>query len=157
MSLMIIKHSISETIRGAMPEEENAKKFLSQNADQFVAVEKVEACSKLVTMQYNGEGNIREYIMEMSNIVAKMKALKLEFSEDILMFLVLISLPTQFGPFRINYNTQREKWTLNELIAQLQDADANHQTIPELSPSNTEETPTNSFESAKGSELLIAN
>lgn len=78
MSLMIIKHSISETIRGAMPEEENAKKFLSQIADRFVASEKVEACtllSKLVTMRYNGKGNIRECIMEMSNIVAKMKAL----------------------------------------------------------------------------------
>ncbi|KAG5525985.1 hypothetical protein RHGRI_032318 [Rhododendron griersonianum] len=110
MSLIIIKHSISETIRGSMPEEENAKKFLSQIADRFVASEKVEACtllSKLVTMRYNGKGNIREYIMEMSNIVAKMKALKLEFSEDILVFLVLISLPTQFGPFKINYNTQK--------------------------------------------------
>ncbi|KAF7152393.1 hypothetical protein RHSIM_Rhsim01G0098800 [Rhododendron simsii] len=99
MSLMIIKHSISETIRGAMPEEENAKKFLSQIADRFVASEKVEACtllSKLVTMRYNGKGNIREYIMEMSNIVAKMKALKLQFFEDILVFLILISLPTQF-------------------------------------------------------------
>ncbi|KAG5566407.1 hypothetical protein RHGRI_002099 [Rhododendron griersonianum] len=121
MSLMIVKHSISKTIRGAMPDEENAKKFLSQIADRFVASEKVEACtllSKFVTMRYNGKGNIREYIMEMSNIVAKMKALKLEFSEDILVFLILISLPTQFGPFKINYNTQREKWTLNELIAQ---------------------------------------
>ncbi|KAH7864764.1 hypothetical protein Vadar_033519 [Vaccinium darrowii] len=119
MSLMIIKHSISDTIRGAMPEEENAKKFLSQIADRFVASEKVEACtllSKLVTMWYNGKGNIREYIMEMSNLVTKMKALKLEFSQEILVYLVLISLPTQFGPFKINYNTQREKWTLNELI-----------------------------------------
>lgn len=43
---------------------------------------------------------------------------KLEFSEDILVFLVLMLLPPQFGPFKINYNTQREKWTLNELIAQ---------------------------------------
>ena len=121
MSLMIIKHSISDTIRGAMPKEENAKKFLSQIADRFVASEKVEACtllSKLVTMRYNGKGNIREYIMEMSNLVTKMKALKLEFSQEILVYLVLISLPTQFGPFKINYNTQREKWTLNELIAQ---------------------------------------
>ncbi|RVW21194.1 Retrovirus-related Pol polyprotein from transposon TNT 1-94 [Vitis vinifera] len=32
--------------------------------------------------------------------------------------LVLISLPTQFSPFKISYNTQKEKWTLNELIAQ---------------------------------------
>ena len=34
------------------------------------------------------------------------------------MHLVLISLPTQFSPFKISYNTQKEKWTLNELIAQ---------------------------------------
>ena len=56
--------------------------------------------------------------MEMSNLVTRLKALKLEFLEDILVHLVLISLPTQFGPFKISYNTQKEKWTLNELIAQ---------------------------------------
>ncbi|KAL6322011.1 hypothetical protein AAG906_003152 [Vitis piasezkii] len=40
MSLMIMKHSISDTIRGAMPEEENAKSFLSQIAYQFVGSKK---------------------------------------------------------------------------------------------------------------------
>ena len=69
-------------------------------------------------MRYKGKENIREYIMEMSNLVTRLKALKLELSEDILVHLVLISLPTQFSPFKINYNTQKEKWTLNELIAQ---------------------------------------
>ena len=42
----------------------------------------------------------------------------MELSEDILVHLVLISLPTQFSPFKISYNKQKEKWTLNELIAQ---------------------------------------
>ncbi|RVX09023.1 Retrovirus-related Pol polyprotein from transposon TNT 1-94 [Vitis vinifera] len=69
-------------------------------------------------MRYKGKENIREYIMEMSNLVTRLKALKLELSEDILVHLVLISLPTQFSPFKISYNTQKEKWTLNELIAQ---------------------------------------
>ena len=53
----------------------------------------------------------------MSNLVTRLKALKLELSEDILVYLVLISLPTQFSSFKISYNTQKEKWTLNELIA----------------------------------------
>ena len=35
MSLMIIKHSIPNTIRGAVPEEKNAKSFLRQIADRF--------------------------------------------------------------------------------------------------------------------------
>ena len=60
-------------------------------------------------MRYKGKENIKEYIMEMSNLVTRLKALKLEFSEDILVHLVLISLPTQFSPFKISYNTQKEK------------------------------------------------
>ncbi|RVX00777.1 hypothetical protein CK203_026460 [Vitis vinifera] len=43
----------------------------------------------------------REYIMEMSNLVTRLKALKLELSEDILVHLVLISLPTQFKEERL--------------------------------------------------------
>ncbi|RVW38473.1 Retrovirus-related Pol polyprotein from transposon TNT 1-94 [Vitis vinifera] len=92
MSLMIMKHSIPEAIRGAIPEETQAKAFLDQIANRFAANEKVETSTIL--------------------------ALKLELSEDILVHLVLISLPTQFSPFKISYNTQKEKWTLNELIAQ---------------------------------------
>ena len=118
---MIMKHSIPEAIRGAIPEETQAKAFLDQIANRFAANEKVETStilSKLVSMRYKGKENIRKYIMEMSNLVTRLKALKLELSEDILVHLVLISLPTQFSPFKISYNTQKEKWTLNELIAQ---------------------------------------
>ncbi|KAL6339994.1 hypothetical protein AAG906_038829 [Vitis piasezkii] len=121
MNLMIMKHSIPEAIRGEMPEETQAKTFLDQIENRFAANEKVEKntiLSKLVSMRYKGKVNIRDYIMEMFNLVTRLKALKLELSEDILVHLVLISLPTQFSPFKISYNTQKEKWTLNELIAQ---------------------------------------
>ncbi|KAI0497310.1 hypothetical protein KFK09_020533 [Dendrobium nobile] len=40
MSLIIMNHSIPYTIRGALPEEENAKKFLRQLVDQFPSSEK---------------------------------------------------------------------------------------------------------------------
>ena len=97
MNLMIMKHSIPEVIRGAIPEETQAKAFLDQIANRFAANEKVETSiilSKLVSMRYKGKENIMEYIMEMSNLVTRLKALKLELSEDILVYLVLISLPT---------------------------------------------------------------
>jgi len=68
-------------------------------------------------MKYQGKGNIREYIMSMSNIVFKLKALKLEISEDLLIHLVLISLPAQFNQFKVSYNCQKDKWSLNELIS----------------------------------------
>ena len=54
--------------------------------------------------------------MEMSNLTAKVKSLKLELSKDILLHLVLISLLTQLSQFKVSYNIQKDKWTLNKLI-----------------------------------------
>ena len=68
-------------------------------------------------MKYKGQENIREYILQMSNIASKLKALKLELYDDLLVHLVLFSLPTQFNQFKVNYNYQKEKWTLKELIS----------------------------------------
>ena len=67
--------------------------------------------AKLISMKYKGKGNIREYIMEMSNLASKLKSLKLELGEDLLVHLVLISLPTHFGQFKVSYNTQKDKWS----------------------------------------------
>ena len=53
--------------------------------------------------------------MGMSNIASKLRELKL--SKDLLIHLVLISLPLHFSQFKISYNCQKEKWSLNELIS----------------------------------------
>ncbi|KAK4849816.1 hypothetical protein QYF36_001049 [Acer negundo] len=55
--------------------------------------------------------------MEMSHIASKHKALKIELSDDLLVHFVLISLIAQYGQFKVSYNCQKEKWTLNELIS----------------------------------------
>ena len=53
----------------------------------------------------------------MSHLASKLKALKLELSEDLLVHLVLISLPTQFNQFKVSYNRLKDSWSLNELIS----------------------------------------
>ena len=78
---------------------------------RFAKNEKAETSTllaKLISMRYVGNGNIREYIMEMSHTASKLKALKLELSEDLLVHLVLISLPTQYSQFKVSYNCQKE-------------------------------------------------
>ena len=121
MSLIIIKCDIPETFRGTVSREvNNAKEFLDDIEKLFVKNDKVETSTllgSLVSMKYKGEGNIREYIMQMSNIALKPKPLKLELSNDLLVYLVLLSLPTQFSQFKVSYNYQKEKWTLNEIIS----------------------------------------
>jgi transposase InsO family protein len=119
---MIIKKSIPEAFRGAISDSiVNAKEFLEEIEKRFVKNEKSEIgtlLTKLVSMKYKGKGNVREYIMEMSNVVSKLRALKLEISDDLLVHLALISLPTHFGQFKVSYNCQKDTWTLNELISQ---------------------------------------
>ncbi|KAH1082376.1 hypothetical protein J1N35_022137 [Gossypium stocksii] len=68
-------------------------------------------------MKYKGQRNVREYIMKMFHVASRLRALKIEFSEKLLVFMVLVSLPTQFNEFKISYNCQKEKWTLNKLIS----------------------------------------
>ena len=55
--------------------------------------------------------------MKMSNLTSKLKALKLELGEDLLVHLVLISLLAHFGSFKVSYKTQKNKWSINELIS----------------------------------------
>uniref|UniRef100_A0A803N5A4 HAT C-terminal dimerisation domain-containing protein n=1 Tax=Chenopodium quinoa TaxID=63459 RepID=A0A803N5A4_CHEQI len=99
MSLMIMKRAIPESFRGTMSEEDDAKSFLTKLEKLFDKNEKAEIStllSSLVFQKYEGTGNIREYIMEMSHIASKLKAL---------------------NQFKVSYNCQKEKWTLNELIS----------------------------------------
>ncbi|XP_062088878.1 uncharacterized protein LOC133795442 [Humulus lupulus] len=121
MSLMIIKRGIPEAFRGAVSEEvTDATTFLAEIEKHFAKSDKAETSTllkKLISMRFKGKENIREYIMEMSHLASKLKALKLELSDDLLVHLVLISLPPQFSQFKVSYNCQREKWTLNELIS----------------------------------------
>ncbi|KAL2517803.1 hypothetical protein Adt_14050 [Abeliophyllum distichum] len=121
MSLMIIKRGIPETLRGAVCEEvTNAKEFLAEIEKRFAKNDKAETSTllqSLISMKYKSKGNIREYIMQMSHTASKLKALKLDLSDDLLVHLVLISLPAHFNQFKVSYNCQKEKWTLNDLIS----------------------------------------
>ncbi|RDX75958.1 hypothetical protein CR513_44101, partial [Mucuna pruriens] len=80
-------------------ENQSATKFFEEIEQFFVKNEKAKTSNlltKVISMKYKGKGNIREYIMEMSNLTPKLKSLKLEFGEDFLVYLVLISLLAYF-------------------------------------------------------------
>ncbi|XP_073136894.1 uncharacterized protein [Henckelia pumila] len=121
MSLMIIKRGIPEAFRGAVSDSvTKAKEYLDEIEKRFAKSDKTETSTilkSLISMRYKGKGNVREYIIEMSHLASQLKALKLELSDDMLVHLVLISLPNQFSQFKISYNCQKEKWSLNELIS----------------------------------------
>ena len=60
--------------------------------------------------------SVCEHIMEMRDVVAKLKSLKVEIFELFLVHFILNSLPSEYAPFKISYNTHKEKWSINEFL-----------------------------------------
>ncbi|GAV84779.1 UBN2_2 domain-containing protein [Cephalotus follicularis] len=120
MSLMIMKSSISVVIRGAVSDSNNAKTYLVSMEEQFKGSSKAHASTlimKMLTTRYDGTSGVREHIMMINDMTPKLKGIEMEISEGFLVHFIRTSLPVQFGPFKINYITQKEKWKMRELIA----------------------------------------
>ncbi|GJS39387.1 hypothetical protein Tco_0564430 [Tanacetum coccineum] len=113
MSLMIMKNSILIDIRGAIPDSENAKEFLKSVAKQFKGSSKANVSTlilKILTAKYDGLSGVRAHIMMMNGMASKLNGIDMTIFEGFLVQFIMISLPARFGPFKINYNTQKEKW-----------------------------------------------
>jgi gag-polypeptide of LTR copia-type len=112
--------TIPESFRGPVSDSTLGLDYLKEFKQMFVRNEKAKIdilLNKFCTMKCNDRSNIREHILEMMNTALKLKAHKLNISEDMLVFLSLNSLPTSFGEFKVSYNCQKESWTVNELIS----------------------------------------
>ena len=87
MCLMIIKKVIPEAFRSTISETiKTTKEFQEEIKNRFAKNEKSETSTllaNLISMRYKGNGNIREYIMEMSQLASKLRAHKLDLSKDL--------------------------------------------------------------------------
>ncbi|KAD2392913.1 hypothetical protein E3N88_39890 [Mikania micrantha] len=68
-------------------------------------------------MKYDGISGIREHIMMMNDMARKLKELDMEISDGFLVHFFMTSLPASYEAFKINYNTHKGKWMMNELIS----------------------------------------
>jgi hypothetical protein len=100
--LMIIKERISEGIRGAIPECETVVEYLEKVDSQFTGSLKAYASSltkRLVSEKYTS-GGVRDHILRMSNVAARLKPLNLAIKDGFLIYLIFNSLPKEFKPSR---------------------------------------------------------
>ena len=72
---------------------------------------------KMITMKYDGHSSVREHIMKMTDMASQLKGMDMTIFEGFLIHFITTSLPSQFDPFKISYNTQKDKWKMIELIA----------------------------------------
>ena len=120
MALVIMKKSMSEAVKGGISDAEYAREYFNHIQEKYKESDKAETgnlMNSLTTMKFDGVGSIREYIMKGIEYAAKLKALGVNIDDPFLVHLVLNSLPQQYSQLQCNYNTQKEKWSLNELIS----------------------------------------
>ncbi|EEC70812.1 hypothetical protein OsI_02274 [Oryza sativa Indica Group] len=71
----------------------------------------------MITSHYDGKSGIRKHILEMTHMENQLRSMDMEISDGFLVHLIMRSLGLNYDPFKINYNTQKEKWTIQELIS----------------------------------------
>ena len=116
---MFIKTSISTSIRGSIEKHTNVRALLKAIDEQFVTSDKTLANTlimKISSLRLTNVKGVREHIMEMRDITAQLKTLEVDISDTFLVHYILNTLPQQYGPFKISYNTHKEKWSINELL-----------------------------------------
>jgi hypothetical protein len=116
---MVIKERISEGIRGAIPECETIVEYLEKVESQFTGSLKAYASSlikRLISKKYTGDG-VRDHILRMSKVTARLKLLDLAIRDGFLIYLIFNSLPKEFETFEVDYNSMNDKCTLEKFIA----------------------------------------
>ena len=70
--------------------------------------------SILTTMKFDGSRIMHEHVIEMKNIVARIKTLGIAVNENFLVQFILNSLPSGYDPFQMCYNTMKDKWNMHQ-------------------------------------------
>ena len=106
-------------IHGAISNSNNAMTYMKSVEEQFLGTSKSLVSTlmiKMITMKYDGHSGVREHIMKMSDMASQLKGMDMAIFECFLVHFIMTSLPSQFGHFKINCNTQKDKWKMSELI-----------------------------------------
>ena len=120
MSIMVMKKSISPSVKVSVSKEANAKSFFKAIEQLFQESEKAETgelMQSLSNMRYDGVSGIRPYILKMQDIANHLSSLKITIDESFLIHQALNSLPTQFGQLKSIYNAESVTWNVNQLIS----------------------------------------
>ena len=93
--------------------------MLKSIGEQFVTSNKALESTlimKFSSIRIASVRGVREHIMQMRDIAAQLKKLGIDMSESFLVLFILNTLPHKYGPFKVSYNTHKDKWSINELM-----------------------------------------
>ncbi|KAL5856615.1 hypothetical protein ACOSQ3_004073 [Xanthoceras sorbifolium] len=119
LSVMFIKTKIFDSIRGSVDQLDNVRDLLKDIDEQFVTSENALASTlimRLSSQRLTSVTGVRDHIMQIRDIAAQLKKLEVDISESFLVHYILNTLPQRYRPFKISYNTHKDKWSINKLM-----------------------------------------
>ena len=112
LNLMFMRMNGADNIKTTLPKIDIVKEFMwlvgehSQTTDKSLADTLM---STLTTMKFDGSRTMYEHFIEMTNIAARLKTLGMTVNENFFVQFILNSLPSEYGPFQMSYNTMKDK------------------------------------------------
>jgi hypothetical protein len=106
---MLIKAYIDKIIRGLNPKCNKVKDYMTAIEEQFVSSDKALAntfMDKLSMIKHHKSRNVYGHIMDMRDVVAQLKSLKVDIFESFLIYLILNTFFLQsmdYSRFLITY------------------------------------------------------
>ncbi|KAL4312678.1 hypothetical protein GQ457_01G005410 [Hibiscus cannabinus] len=119
LSIMFIKSKVPADVRGSIEQYENVQDLLAAIEKQFQTSQKSLASTlimKFTSLKLTTVKGVRDHINKMRDLAARLKALEVEMPDSFLVHYILNTLPPQYGPFKISYNTHKDKWSIDELL-----------------------------------------
>jgi len=117
---MIIRSTISETLRGGIENTDTAAELWNLLKTQFIGTKKSRQFSylqKLMKHSWDGTGSVREHLSTLSHLVLGLREAGLDFSDELMVHIGVISLPDAYDTFKVNYSAQEKQWDLNQLVS----------------------------------------
>ena len=116
---MFIKTHIYVVICGSIENHNMIRDLLKTIDDQFIESVMLLASTLIIqfsTLRLIGVKGVCDHIMHMTDIEAQLKSLEVTISESFLVQYILCTLPPQYSPFKISYNTHNKDWSISELL-----------------------------------------
>lgn len=120
IALIMIKKSILDNVKRSILDSNLAKVYLNSISEKSKVSNKAEMGKLMKTfmsMEFDGKGNVGEYIIKGYDIIGKLKDLNMTVEEPFLVYMLLNSLPNEYDHLKTLYKTQKESWTVNELTS----------------------------------------
>ena len=80
--------------------------------EQFIILDKALASTLIMEFSFirvTSVSGVLEHIMQVRDIAAQLKKLGIDMSESFIIHFILKTIPHKYGPFKISYNTHKDK------------------------------------------------